>query len=114
MKSLKFIILFLVFTVVTATKPSKNSEKLNFLFIIADDLNCALGAYGDSLAITPNIDKLAQQGVIFNNAHVQYPLCGPSRVSLMTGLYPDQTKSKKLRLYVRQTIPDVITIGAKI
>ena len=113
MKSLKFVIIFLVLITVTAIKPSKNSEKLNFLFIIADDLNCALGAYGDSLAITPNIDKLAKEGVIFNNAHVQYPLCGPSRVSLMTGLYPDQTKSKKLRLYVRQTIPDVITIGQK-
>ena len=113
MKLFKFAILFFLMITVTATKPSKSSEKLNFLFIIADDLNCALGAYGDSLAITPNIDKLSKEGLIFDNAHVQYPLCGPSRVSLMTGLYPDQTKSKKLRLYVRQTIPDVITMGQK-
>ena len=113
MKFLKFAILFFVVITITATKPSKSTEKLNFLFIIADDLNCALGAYGDSLAITPNIDKLANEGLIFDNAHVQYPLCGPSRVSLMTGLYPDQTKSKKLRLYVRQTIPNVITLGQK-
>ena len=84
MKLFKFAILFFVLITVTATKPLKSSEKLNFLFIIADDLNCALGAYGDTLAITPNIDKLAKEGLIFDNAHVQYPLCGPSRVSLMT------------------------------
>ncbi|MDB9712727.1 sulfatase [Flavobacteriaceae bacterium] len=113
MKLLKFSALIFLLITVTAVKPLNNSEKLNFLFIIADDLNCALGVYGDSLAITPNIDKLAKEGIIFDNAHVQYPLCGPSRVSLMTGLYPDQTKSKKLRLYVRQTIPDVITLGQK-
>jgi arylsulfatase A-like enzyme len=89
------------------------SEKFNVLLIIADDLNCAIGAYGDPLAETPNIDRLAQEGVMFTNAHVQYPLCGPSRVSFMTGLYPDQTKSKELRLHVRQTIPDVITLGQK-
>ena len=78
-----------------SSKPYKFSNKPNVLFIIADDLNCALGSYGDTLAITPNLDKLAKQGLIFTNAHVQYPLCGPSRVSLMTGLYPDQTKSKR-------------------
>ncbi len=61
----------------------------------------AIGVYSNKDVSTPNIDKLAKQGLIFNNAHVQYPLCGPSRVSFMTGLYPDQTKSKKLRLYVR-------------
>ena len=92
---------------------SESQVKPNVLFIIADDLNCALGAYGDPIAITPNIDRLAKQGLVFSNAHVQYPLCGPSRVSLMTGLYPDQTKSKKLRLYVRQTIPEVVTLGQK-
>ena len=113
MKLLKLSFLTLLFISITGSKPSRQSNKMNVLFIIADDLNCALGAYGDPLAITPNIDKLATKGLIFNNAHVQYPLCGPSRVSLMTGLYPDQTKSKKLRLYVRQTIPKVITLGQK-
>ena len=113
MKLLKISFLILFFISLTGSKPVISSNKLNVLFIIADDLNCALGAYGDPLAITPNIDKLAKMGVVFGNTHVQYPLCGPSRVSLMTGLYPDQTKSKKLRLYVRQTIPDVVTIGQK-
>ena len=113
MKFLRLGILCLLVFAVTGLTPVKPKPKLNVLFIVADDLNCALGAYGDPLAITPNIDKLAKQGLIFNNAHVQYPLCGPSRVSFMTGLYPDQTKSKKLRLYVRQTIPDVVTIGQK-
>ena len=91
----------------------KKSKKLNVLFIIADDLNCDIGAYGNQTVYTPNIDKLAKNGVLFENAHVQYPLCSPSRVSLMTGLYPDQTKSKDLRLFLRQTIPDVITIGQR-
>ena len=109
----KWIVLLVLMTTMVSSKPYKFSNKLNVLFIIADDLNCALGSYGDTLAITPNLDKLAKQGLIFTNAHVQYPLCGPSRVSLMTGLYPDQTKSKELRLYVRQTIPDVITLGQK-
>ena len=113
MKLLKFSFLTLLFISVTGSKPSRQSNKINVLFIIADDLNCALGAYGDPIAITPNIDKLAKEGLLFSNTHVQYPLCGPSRVSIMTGLYPDQTKSKKLRLYVRQTIPNVITLGQK-
>ena len=90
-----------------------SSDKFNVLFIIADDLNCDIGAYGNNDVYTPNIDKLASEGVLFENAHVQYPLCGPSRISLMTGLYPDQTKSKDLRLFLRQTIPDVITIGQR-
>lgn len=110
---IKFSLLMLLFINIKSSTTIKSSSKMNILFIIADDLNCAIGAYGDAIAKTPNLDKLANNGVLFNNTHVQYPLCGPSRVSLMTGLYPDQTKSKKLRLYVRQTIPEVITIGQK-
>ena len=113
MKKLKLALIPLFIITLSGSTTIEPPFKLNVLFIIADDLNCALGAYGDSIAITPNIDKLAKEGVLFGNAHVQYPLCGPSRVSLMTGLYPDQTKSKKLRLYVRQTIPDVVTLGQK-
>jgi arylsulfatase A-like enzyme len=114
MNVFKSFFLFSISLVIIGSESSKSLKKYNVLFIIADDLNCSVGAYGDSLAYTPNIDKLAKRGVTFANAHVQYPLCGPSRVSMMTGLYPDQTKSKKLRLYVRQTIPDVITLGQKL
>tara|TARA_B100001939_G_C16945171_1_gene619991 strand:+ start:2752 stop:4284 length:1533 start_codon:yes stop_codon:yes gene_type:complete len=113
-KKIILSILLCVFNIsLIYTVNDKDSKKLNVLFIIADDLNCDIGAYGNKNVYTPNIDKLAREGVLFENAHVQYPLCGPSRISLMTGLYPDQTKSKDLRLFLRQTIPDVITIGQK-
>ena len=91
----------------------QESQKLNVLFLIADDLNCDLGSYGNSQVISPNIDKLAKEGALFENAHIQYPLCGPSRASLMTGMYPDQTLITKNNVLIRNTIPDVITIGQR-
>lgn len=112
-RCIKVLFLLSLTTLLLGSKLTEYPDKLNVLFIITDDLNCAIGAYGDTLSRTPNIDRLAKEGVLFTNAHVQYPLCGPSRVSIMTGLYPDQTKSKELRLYVRQTIPEVITLGQK-
>ena len=75
---------------------SKPPSKLNVLFIVSDDLNCDIGAYGNNVISTPNLDNLAKKGVLFGNAHNQYPWCGPSRASFMTGLYPDQTKVKQL------------------
>ena len=77
MRFIKFGCLVILALSVTGSKPSKFSSKLNVLFIVADDLNCALGAYGDPLAITPNLDKLAKKGLVFNNAHVQYPFVVP-------------------------------------
>ena len=68
------------------------STKPNVLFIAIDDLNNWLGCMkGHPNAITPNMDRLAAQGVLFTNAHCQAPLCGPSRASLMTGLRPSTT-----------------------
>jgi len=64
----------------------------NVLFIAIDDLNDWLGCMGGHPnAYTPNMDRLASQGVLFTNAHCQAPLCGPSRASLMTGLRPSTT-----------------------
>ena len=89
------------------------NQKLNVLFIIADDLNCDLGSYGHPQVISPNIDKLAENGILFGNVHNQYPLCGPSRASLMTGMYTDQTKITQNNVLLRTTVPDVITIGQR-
>ncbi len=66
-----------------------SKEKPNVLFIAVDDLNDWVGCLnGHPQTRTPNIDKLASRGVLFTNAHCQAPICGPSRASIMTGLYP--------------------------
>jgi len=93
--------------------PTEKNEKLNVLFLIADDLNCDLGSYNHPQVISPSIDKLASKGVLFENAHNQYPLCGPSRASFMTGMYSDQTKITGNNVLLRTTVPDVITMGQR-
>jgi iduronate 2-sulfatase len=82
----------------------------NVLFIAVDDLRPALGAYGDSIAITPNIDRLARSGATFLQAHVQQAVCNPSRASIMTGLRPDSLRVWDLDTDFRTTVPDVVTL----
>lgn len=68
------------------------NDKPNVLFIISDDLTTtSLSSYENSACSTPNIDKLASEGTRFNRAYCQYPVCGPSRASLMFGYYPTAT-----------------------
>lgn len=81
--------------------------KTNVLFLICDDLNCDLGCYGHPVVESPNIDALAKRGVRFERAYCQYPLCGPSRASFMTGLYPDQTLIRKNAIILRDRLPEV-------
>jgi iduronate 2-sulfatase len=91
-----YILIFSGISVFTSscTKPSPKSKPghPNVLMISIDDLNDWLGCMdGHPNAKTPNIDRLAAEGVLFNNAHCQAPICGPSRASLMTGLRPSTT-----------------------
>lgn len=91
--------------------PSVASEnRRNVLFIVSDDLNNFLGCYGDPLAKTPNIDRLADRGVRFDRAYCAFPLCGPSRNSILTGLYPNSTGILANGQVFRQTIPNQVSL----
>jgi iduronate 2-sulfatase len=82
----------------------------NVLFIVSDDLNNLLGCYGDPLARTPNVDRLAARGVRFDRAYCAFPLCGPSRNSMLTGLYPNSTGILANQQIFRQTIPSHVSL----
>ena len=83
----------------------------NVLFIAVDDLACSLGCYGDLVAKTPHIDRLAAQGVRFDRAYNQLPLCNPTRASVMTGLRPDEIKVYDLDQHFREAVPDAVTLS---
>ena len=87
------------------------AQKQNVLFIAADDLSCALGCYGDPIAKTPHLDRLAATGVCFLNAYNQLPLCNPTRASVMTGLRPDTIKVYDLDRHFRDEVPDAVTLS---
>lgn len=102
--------LFLAVLALLASTPLFAADRTNVLFIIADDLNNRLGCYGDPRAKTPNIDRLAARGVRFDRAYCTYSLCGPSRNSMLTGLYPNSTGILGNSQLFRQSIPEQISL----
>jgi len=92
------------------------AAKPNVLMIAVDDLRPMLGCYGDPRVRTPNIDRLAKRGVVFERAYCQYAKCGTSRLSLMTGLRPDSigvfNNRTKDAIAFRKRRPDVISLAA--
>jgi iduronate 2-sulfatase len=89
---------------------NNKSTTSNVVFIAGDDLRSTLGCFGDPVAITPHIDSLAKQGMIFNHHFVQAPSCAPSRTSMLTGLRPDEVKVTNHKTHFRDTRPEVVTM----
>ncbi len=90
--------------------PAEEPRQFNVLFIAVDDLACSLGCYGDVIAQTPHIDRLARRGVCFQRAYNQLPLCNPTRASIMTGLRPETLGVYDLQRHFRDQVPDVVTL----
>ena len=95
----------------TDSTVAADPERPNVLFIAVDDLRPELGCYGKDYILSPNIDRLAQEGVVFDRAYCQQAVCSPSRTSLMTGLRPDATGVYDLQTHFRDTVPNVVTLS---
>lgn len=105
-----FVSLFFPITKVAAASnlPAPNPpEQPNIIMIIVDDLRPVIGAYGDEKAHTPNIDRLARQGITFNRAFANVPVCGASRASLLTGLRPTKNRFLDYRSMAEEDAPGV-------
>ena len=105
MKLLRSLCLAVPFVLASLSLTQADDARPNVLFIISDDLNNSLGCYGHPLVKSPHIDRLAARGVRFDRAYCQYPLCGPSRNCLLTGLYPNSTGIHQNQQIFRQSIP---------
>ncbi|MDA1040108.1 MAG: sulfatase-like hydrolase/transferase, partial [Planctomycetota bacterium] len=81
----------------------------NVLFVVFDDLNNRLGCYGDPIAKSPNLDRLAARGTVFTRAYCQQPICGPSRASFMSGRRPDSLGIWSMTKYLYDLHPDAVT-----
>lgn len=85
-------------------------RRFNVLHIMSDDLAACLGSYGHPMVQTPRLDAFAREGVRFDRAYCQYPLCNPSRASYMTGLRSDTIQVYNNQAVFRDAVPDAVSL----
>jgi iduronate 2-sulfatase len=105
----KHVILLAVMLVLVS--PAIAAKAPNVLFLMSDDLNTALSGFGHPQCKTPELDKLAERGMRFENMHCQYPVCGASRASLMSGLYPYTNGTLGNAGTLRGNMPNIVTMS---
>ena len=93
-----------------ATAGDATGARPNILFIAVDDLKPLTLHYGDQKVKTPTLDRLASQSTVFTRAYTQYPVCGPSRSSLLTGLRPESNGVMDQKTRMRDINPDILTL----
>lgn len=105
-----FLGLAVVNSLAAETTQPAAAKPLNVLFIAVDDLRPQLHCYGQEQMITPSMDKLASQGLLFTRAYCQEALCAPSRASLLSGYRPDTTRIHTLKPTLATTLPEAVTL----
>ena len=110
MRQLSLLILLIAIATNTPTASAADSPRYNVLLIMADDLRPAMGCYGDARAKTPHLDRLAARGIRFDRAYVQYPVCNPSRTSMLTGTRPEHNGVTGNGTFFREKMPDIVTM----
>ena len=85
-------------------------KKPNVLFIPIDDLRPQLNCYGHDQMVSPHTDELAGEGVIFQNAYCQVPVCGATRASLLTGVRPNRDRFVTYDVWVDKDLPEALTL----
>ena len=108
MKLKLFNLLFFVLGVFYSVAQTPDETKYNIVWIVADDLGAELGCYGNTDIKTPNMDRIASQGVRFTNAYATAPICSPSRSSLITGMYPPSINCQDHRTIDKTLLPENI------
>ncbi len=78
-------------------KPDRPPERPNILWITSEDNGPFLGCYGDPLATTPNLDRLASEGILYENAFATAPVCAPARCTIISGMYPTSLGTQHMR-----------------
>jgi arylsulfatase A-like enzyme len=98
--------------VVTSKVPviKPKEKKKNILFVVCDDLNTHVSTSGYEPITTPNLTRLANDSITFNRAFCQYPVCGPSRASFLSGLYPQSTGVLNNTFDIRKTRPGTVSM----
>ena len=108
---MKILVFLTIATLCLSHSPRAEERKPNILLLMSDDLNSALSGFGHPQCKTPRLDALAKRGVRFENMHCQYPVCGSSRASLMTGLYPYTNGMLGNGGNLRKNLPNVVTLS---
>lgn len=103
-------VILLILLVFSFKNINSQNKKPNILVFYVDDLRAELGCYGSETAITPNIDKLASEGVQFNKAYVQQAICAPSRMSTLTGLRPESLGIYSIFTPLRKIHKEVVSM----
>ena len=106
----KYCILIALCSFIQLVCHAQKPDKPNVLFIAVDDLRPELGCYGKPYIKSPNIDRLANSGFVFNSAYACFPVCGPSRASLLSGIYPSVNRFTQWNCAQDKDVPGTVSL----